>query len=114
MAKSMGTKVAAGVILLALLFGILEAVGVIDVTAYVGVVSVILVIGGLAIGIMNIKGAESVPFMVAALVVAGGATALAVLPLVGDAVQIIFTRLALVVIPAAVVVALMTIHKKIK
>jgi len=98
----------------ALLVGIIEALGILDISMYGGYVTMILVVGGIILGLLNIKGGESVPFMVAALVIAGGAAALSVLPMVGDWVQIIFGRIATLVIPAAIVVALVTAFKKLQ
>jgi peptidoglycan/LPS O-acetylase OafA/YrhL len=109
----LGAILAAIAILVALGIGIIEATGLLDITEYGGIVTTVLVVFGLILGLVNIKKGESVPFMVAALVIAGGATALAVLPYVGEWVQILFSRIATLVIPAAIVVAIGVAYQKI-
>lgn len=109
----LGAILAAIAILVALGVGIIEASGWLDITEYGGIVTTILVVFGIILGLFNIKQKESVPFMVAALVIAGGATALAVLPYVGECVQILFSRIATLVIPAAIIVAIAVAYQKI-
>ncbi len=115
MAKNtVGAMIAAISVLVALGIGILEATGILDISQYGAWVTIFLVVAGLILGVVNISTKESVPFMVATLVVAGGATALAVLPMVGEWVQIIFARIATLVVPAAIVVALGVAFRNIK
>lgn len=76
--------------------------------------TMLLVGGGLVIGYMNIKKGESLPFLVASLVLAGGAAALAIIPAVGGIIQTIFTQVALVTLPAALLVALLVVYKKMR
>ena len=76
--------------------------------------TLIIVIGGVIIGLMNIKKAESTPFLIASIAVAGAATALAVIPVVGGIVQTIVVQIALVVAPAAAVVAVMALFRLMK
>jgi|GEM_PF-5995387 len=108
-----GAVLAAIAILIALGVGIIEATGLLDITEYGNIVTTVLVVFGVFLGLMNIKKGESVPFMVAALVIAGGATALSVLPYVGEWVQIIFGRIAALVIPAAIIVAIAVAYQKL-
>ena len=107
----LGQVIGSLAILLAIIVGILEAAGVIEGAAWI---SVVLVIAGIIIGLLNITAAESVPFMLGALIIAGGAVSLAVIPFVGEFVQIIFAKIAAVVVPAAIVVALGTVYDKMK
>ena len=97
----------------ALLLGILNALNVFDAST-VPMISIGLIIAGVVIGILNVKGGEAVPVMVASLVLGGSAGILAVLPQVGDAISTILASLATVVLPAALVVAVVVLVKKLK
>jgi peptidoglycan/LPS O-acetylase OafA/YrhL len=111
---TMGSTIAFIAIALALIVGILEATNIFDVSGMSGTITMILIIAGLIAGFYNIKKTESVAFMLSAIVIAGGAAILSILPIVGEGVQIVFGRLATLVIPAAIVVALSTAIKSIR
>ena len=111
--NSIGAIIAVLAVFFALGIGLIEATGLTNLGAYDSTIAIVLIIAGLVLGFMNIKSAESVPFMVSALVIAGGATALATLPTVGTWLQVIFEKIALLVAPAAVTVALFTAYKRI-
>lgn len=99
---------------LALVAGTVETFGIIDSTKYTMPITVVLVVAGVLIGLMNISDVESQPFMIAVLVIGGGAVALANIPMVGRHVQDIFARIATLVIPAGTIVALKVAWNKIK
>ena len=94
---------------LAVLLGILKSIG-----AFEGgpVVNTILILAGLVIGFMNISQKETLPIMVSALVIGAGSGVLAVLPVVGGMLEAILSALALVALPAGIVVAVMTFYNK--
>ena len=98
----------------ALLVGLVEGLGMDTFAAYSGTIALILVVAGLLVGYFNVQGKESVPFMVAALVIAGGATFLALIPGIGVIVSGMASRLAEFAAPAALVVAVMTIWERAK
>lgn len=112
--KQYGPKVALVAMIIALAVGVIDAFAIADLTAYSGMISTILVVGGILVGYLNIKDGESVPFLVASLVIAGGAVALAILPKVGGALTIIFGTISLLVVPAALTVALKVVYDKMK
>jgi len=109
-----GPIIAFVAIALAIIVGIIEATGIMDITEYGATVATILVIAGVLIGLINITSAESTSFMIAALVIAGGTAVLTFLPYVGEGIQIVFGRVATLVIPAAIVVAIVTAYTKMK
>lgn len=112
--NNFGAVIAMIAIVLALGVGIVEATEVFAITDIASTwITVILVLAGLVLGLANIKNAESVPFMVATLILAGGFAVLAVIPYVGEPLQIVFGRLTAVFVPAALMVALVTAFKKI-
>ena len=96
-------------ILIALGLGIAEATGIVDLSAQAATATTVLVVSGLVIGFLNIQKKESTSFMVASLVLGAGAGLVAALPFLGEAVQIIAGRIAAIVLPAAFVVAIVTI-----
>lgn len=76
-------------------------------------VSVVLVLLGLLVGLLNITTEETVPFLVAAIALMGGNTivAVAVVPgKLGIILSSILSYIGLFVAPAALVVALKTIY----
>lgn len=108
-----GAILAAIAILIALGLGVMDAFGVTFLSEYSGVVTGGLVVLGILLGLFNISKAESVPFMVAGLVIAGGATALAVIPFAGEWIQVIFAKVAMLIIPAAIIVAIAVAYEKL-
>jgi hypothetical protein len=113
MAKNqIGAIIAAIALVLAILIGLLEATGITSFTNYNTAIVITLAVAGILVGIFNIKNSESVPFLVSVLVLAGGVTALAVIPVLGAWLQVIFARLAQILIPAAIVVATTVAWKK--
>ena len=76
-----------------------------------GTATAILVILGLIVGLLNVTAGETVAFLVAtiALIVAGTAD-LAVIPMVGNALQFVLAAIVVFVAPAAIVVALKAIY----
>jgi len=96
----------------AVILGLLEGSNLwMNVPEWIGVLFVLV---GISIGVLNITNKESVPFMISVLVIAGGAIALAVIPVIGDLIQTIFGRIAQVAIPAGITVALITLYHKSK
>lgn len=76
-------------------------------------VSIVLVLLGLLVGVLNITAEETVPFLVAAIALMGGNTivAVAVVPgKLGVIMSGILSYIGLFVAPAALVVALKTIY----
>ena len=97
---------------LALLIGAVQATGLIDIAAMLGgLLSPILVAVGLVIGFLNIKAAESNEFLLAVIALGLGAGVLAGVPIAGPILQGAFGTLALVIVPAALVVAVLKIVK---
>lgn len=93
----------------AIIVGALEGLGIGIIAALGGVGGIIplaLVILGILVGYYNIDKSEALLFMVATLIIIGGAAWLAVIPYVGAMLQSVFAYLAMVVGPAALVVAL--------
>jgi hypothetical protein len=78
------------------------------------VVSAILVVAGIVIGLVNIMEKEAMSVMIAALIIGAGAGILASLPLVGEFIGAIMAALAMVILPAALVVAFKTVMTKAK
>lgn len=73
---------------------------------------VALVLVGIIIGLLNITEQESVPLMVAALVIGAGAGILGTLPMVGEFIKAVMTAIAAVALPAGIVIAVRTIWRK--
>jgi len=112
--NQIGAILAVIALLAVLLLGIVEASGIISVSSFNTWIVLAIIAVGAVLGFLNVKDGESLPFMVAALVIASALTGLAALPFVGDWLQVIFGRLALLIWPAALVVAGMVFWKKIK
>lgn len=101
-----GAVLAAIAILIALGIGVLEATNIIDTAKYSNFITGGLIIFGIILGLVNISKKESMPFMVAALVIGGASTLLALVPFASTWIQIIFAKVALLIIPAAIMVAI--------
>jgi hypothetical protein len=71
-----------------------------------------LIVAGVIIGLLNITEQESVPLMVAALVIGAGAGVLGGLPMVGKFVGSLMTAIAAVVLPASIIIAIKTVYRK--
>lgn len=98
-------------VLVAVIVGIAVGAGIRNPAAY-SASTVLLVLLGLAVGYLNIREKESVPFLAAsiALAVGGGfGPSLSVIPLVGSYIAAILLAIASFVVPAAIVVALKTV-----
>ena len=95
----------------AILIGLLVGLGAFEMGV---VLTTILIISGIVIGLINIVDSESIPLMVAALVIGGGAGILSTLPWIGEPIASILSALAMVILPAAVVVAFKVIMQKAK
>jgi len=93
----------------ALILGALAGLGVFATPMWM---TVVLVLAGIVIGLLNVTDAESVPLMVAALVIGVGAGVLGMLPLVGEFIKAVMTAVAAVVLPAGIIIALSTVWKK--
>ena len=109
-----GKLVAMVAFILAVIAGILSAAGVGFFVANAGTVSIILVISGIIIGLLNVGIKEEVPLMLGVLVIAIGSTALAIIPQIDKFVGAIFGNIATLVIPAGLVVALVVVYDKLK
>lgn len=95
----------------AILVGLLVGLGAFEMGV---VLTTILIISGIVIGLINIVDSESIPLMVAALVIGGGAGILSTLPWLGELIASVLSALAMVILPAAVVVAFKVIMQKAK
>ena len=93
----------------ALILGLLAGLGLFQTAGWL---LTILILSGVVIGLLNITEQESVPMMVASLVVGAGAGVLGAMPTVGKVIGSVMTSLAAVVIPAAIIIAVVTIWKK--
>jgi len=96
-------------VLLAVIFGFFKA------GQWAGVLTLVLVIAGLVVGFLNISEKETTPFLIAAVaLMATGAANLQVIdgliPNVGTWLQNIVENIAVLVTPAAIVVALKAIR----
>lgn len=95
--------------------GLLEGAGVWSAVGTAATtINVILGLVGIGIGLVNINNRESIAFMVSTLVIGGGSASLAFIPQLNDVIQSIFTKIAIVAIPAAIVVALITFYNTSK
>jgi len=96
-------------IVIALLAGIWSATtGSADAT-----VTLVLVVLGLLVGLLNIQDKETMPFLVAAIALGAGSATLGPLsatPLVGEWLLPIFNHIAVFIAPAAFIVALKAIY----
>ncbi len=95
----------------ALIIGVAVGFGIFEIGA---MISTILIVAGLVIGMFNVGAGEKVSIMVASLLIGGGAGILANLPFVGEFIVAILTTLAMVVLPAGLVVAFKVIMDKAK
>ena len=95
----------------AIALGLLSGLGFFELG---GILGTILVFSGIAIGLLNIAVAEATSVMVASLVLGAGSGVGSQLPFLGNIVSSILGALAIVVIPLAVVVAVVTIWNKAK
>lgn len=106
-----------GVGRIAFLVGIIGAV-LLGVAAGIGLFQTsgwfltLLIVAGVVIGLLNITEQESVPMMVAALVIGAGAGVLGALPMVGKFIGALMVSIAAVVLPAAIIIAGKTIWNK--
>ena len=80
--------------------------------AYTGIVATILVVIGIIVGLLNIETEEVQPFLIAviALAVTGGAS-FGALGTAGVYISAIVMNIAILVAPAAVIVALVAVYK---
>ena len=85
----------------ALLAGAAAGAGLVDIS----ILAIPMVIVGIGIGVLNVKKAESVIFLLSVGILAVGSAGLSLLPFVGTIVQGAFSELALVMVPAALVLA---------
>ncbi len=109
MAQKMGQWAFIVGVVLAILFGFFKAGN------WAGVVTLVLVIAGLIVGFLNVTERETTPFLVAAIaLMATSAANLMVIndlvPNVGTWLQNIVGNFAVLIAPAAVVVALKAVH----
>ena len=96
-------------LVLALVFGFIEA------GSWQGILTLVLVIAGLVIGFLNITEKETTPFLIASVaLIATGTADLTIIPAVGQWLQNIVDNIAVLVTPAAIVVALKTIKSLAK
>ena len=98
---------------LAFVFGILKA------GSYEGLLTLVLVVVGLVVGLLNITEKETTPFLIAAIALIATGTANlqvinGIIPNVGTWLQNIVNNFAVLVTPAAVVVALKTVSSLAK
>lgn len=73
-----------------------------------------LIVAGVVIGLANISNSESVPFMIAVLVLALAPTLATAIPYLGAGFVKVMSALSMVLLPAAIVVAAMTAFNKAK
>ena len=92
-----------------ILVGLLGAFGVFESGA---MVSSILVISGIIIGLMNIEQKEKVPMMIASLVIGLGAGVLGSLAFVGEFIVAVLNSMAVVFVPAGMVIAVLVVMEK--
>lgn len=80
--------------------------------AYTGIVATVLVTIGIIVGLLNIEAEEVQPFLIAAiaLAVTGGAS-FGALGTIGRYIGAIVTNIAVLVAPAAVIVAIVAVYK---
>lgn len=90
----------------AILVALMSNFGVWEANAWVWT---LLALAGLVVGFINITREETVPFMVATLILATVTGVLAALPMVGGLMELMLTNVALVAGAAAIVVALKTV-----
>ncbi len=93
----------------AIIVGLLGAFKVFELGAWT---SAILIVAGLLIGFLNAKESEKMPLMIASLVIGGGAGVLSSLAFVGIYIAAILAALALVAVPAGVVIGVMVFMNK--
>ena len=94
---------------LAVVFGFLSAGNL------AGVLTLVLVIAGLIIGFLNVTEKETTPFLIASVaLIATGTADLSIIPTIGTWVQNIVENIAVLVTPAAIVVALKAIKSLAK
>lgn len=90
-------------VLLALTFGVLSALGIVDLTQTV--MASVMVVIGLIVGLFNVTGGESLPFLVSgiALIIASvfGAGIMMQIPVISDTLN----ALLLIFVPATIIVA---------
>jgi hypothetical protein len=110
MKKMLGMLGMLGVIA-AILFALLQHFGIF---ATPDILKIVLAAIGVYLGFTAVMGRETTEFMVAALILAAGTTALAILPFVGKLLQTVFGHLTILVAPAALVVAFKVIYAKLK
>lgn len=103
-------------LLFAIIFGAAVAGEVEFATKYSAQVSIALVIAGILVGILSVSDMESVPVMVAVLVLGLGSASLAIFSGQTETanvwIQAIFGKIAALVVPTGIVVALITLGKK--
>lgn len=100
-----------GTVALALLLAVLKYFNIFEPNTFF---TAMLAIGGFITGFMFIDRAETIPFMIAALILAVATASLATLVYVGEFLKLLFGNLALVVVPAAAVVAGKVIWSSVK
>lgn len=94
----------------AIIIGALSGFGAFTIGA---ILTTILILSGLVMGLFNIKEKETTSIMLAALVIGGGSGILVALPyFFGKVFESILTTLTYVLIPMAIVVAIITVIKK--
>lgn len=93
----------------AVLLGLLSGLGVFETGVFL---TIVLIIAGIVIGLVNITSKEAVAVMVASLVLGGGAGILATLPFIGGVLDAILISLAKVILPAGIVIAVKTVIDK--
>ncbi|RKX66377.1 MAG: hypothetical protein DRP42_03265 [Tenericutes bacterium] len=111
MAKQLGTGGIAflvGIIGAALL-GFMTGFGAITAGAWL---TTLLIGAGLLIGFINMNAREAVPIMIASLVLGVGALVLTALPAINAVLATILSNLAVLVLPAGLVIAIKTIYDK--
>lgn len=92
----------------AILLGLLSGLNVMPELTWLPWVLVLL---GIAIGLMNISSPESTPVMIATLVLGAGAGVLGLLPSIGGVLEAILFSITALALPVGIVVAIKTIYK---
>lgn len=108
------SKIAYWSIPIAVIIGAVEGLGIGIIAmlgALGGIIPMALVVLGILVGVYNIQRSEAQLFIIATLMIVGGAAWFAVVPYVGPMLQSIFQYLAMVAGPAAIIVAFKAVFK---
>lgn len=94
-------------VILAIVLGLFGAY----IPAYIETMTYIVIVLGLIVGFYNIQKKEAVNFLIATIaLIAVGAAGLETLPVIGTYISGILTQIAILVVPAAVLVALKAVY----